>query len=254
MLQVVLRQAVRLGYLAIGLTYNNQTAVATRCLNNLTCFGSVRRNVFNGKDATAYSMVPQRDGVEHRLAALLSFLARHYRREGWGRFVRARQPIWTSIVLSGHSQGGGEAAFIATIRRVRGVVTLSSPLDTNLADRAATWLKTLHRGRTAVRRMVGFVHSNDPFYPRIVSDWTAMGLKRFGALTSVDTNLPPYRHSHALLSSIGLPSVPIAAHDSTAVDSATPKCRNGSPKYGRVWDYMLELAGGLRIRHGQAAC
>jgi hypothetical protein len=252
--KLFLRQAVSLGYLAIGLTYNNQTAVATRCLNDLACFGSLRRNVFDGADASAYSNVSRRDGVEHRLAALLSYLASHHPREGWGRFVRAGQPIWTSIVMSGHSQGGGEAAFIATIRRVRGVVTLSSPLDTNLSYRAATWVTTLHRGRTSIRRMVGFVHSEDPFYPRIIADWTAMGLKQLGAMTSVDTKPPPYRHTHELLSSAALPSVPLAAHDSTAVDSATPKCRNGSPEYAGVWDYMLELAGGLPISHAKAAC
>lgn len=245
--QLYLRQAVALGYRAIGLTYNNQTAVGTRCLNDLSCYGTVRQNVFDGEDGSVYSSLPPRDGVEHRLVALLRYLAARYPREGWGQFLARGAPRWRMIVLSGHSQGGGEAAFIGIQRSLRGVVTLSSPPDTNDAYQPATWVSQVNQGRTAIGRVVGFVHSGDPFYARIAADWTAMGLPSLGPLTLVDGTNPPYGTSHQLISSAPLPPVVLASHDSTAVDSATPLCPNGSPRYAPVWSYMLETAGALPL-------
>ncbi len=252
--QLFLRAAVSLGYHAIGLTYNNQTAVGARCLNDLSCFGTVRRNEFDGADPSAFISLPARDGIEHRLASLLSYLAAHYPREGWRHFLAHRLPNWRLIVMSGHSQGGGEAAFIGTIKPLRGVVSLSSPPDTNLSHIAATWVTGVPHGRTPIDRIVAFVHCGDPFYPRIIADWKAMRLGSLGPLLSVDGAAPPYRHTHELISSASLPPVILATHDSTAVDSATPSCPDGSPEYAPVWSYMLEVAGGLRVRASRKEC
>lgn len=249
-----LRRAVSLGYRAIGLTYDNQTAVGARCLDNLRCFGTVRWNVFDGSHPSAYSYLPPRDGIKDRLASLLAYLAARYPGEGWARFLRAGEPVWSSIVISGHSQGGGEAAFIGSVRRMRGVATLSSPPDTDLSHQPATWLASVAHGRTALDKFVGFVHSGDPFYSRIVADWNAMQLGSLGPLTSGDTTRSPYGHTHELISSAPLPPVILAAHDSTAVDTATPKCPDGSPEYAPVWGYMLEVSGGLPVRVGAAGC
>lgn len=252
--QMFLRRAVSLGYRAIGLSYDNQTAVGARCLNNLTCFGTVRWNAFDGSHRSAYSELPPSDGVAHRLGSLLGYLAARYPQEGWGRFLYAGRPVWSSIVISGHSQGGGEAAFIGTLRRLRGVVTLSSPPDTNLSHQPAIWLASVPHSPTALRRFAALVHSGDPFYPRILSDWNAMDLASLGPLTSIDTTPPPYGGAHQLVSSAPLPPAILAAHDSTAVDAATPKCGDGSSAYAPAWGYMLEVAGGLRVRGGAMEC
>lgn len=252
--QLFLRQAALLGFHAIGLQYNNQTAVGAKCLNSLRCFGTVRQNVFDGTDPTPRSAIPPRDGVEHRLSALLSYLVRRYPGEGWGQFLLGAVPRWGSIVISGHSQGGGEAAFIGAERGLSGVVTLSSPPDTDLHHQPATWVYGVPSGATPLARVVAFVHTRDPFYARIVADWGAMNLARFGSMTSVDSVAAPYDHSHQLISSAALPHVVLATHDSTAVDSATPRCPDGSPEYAPVWSYMLEVAGGLPQAAGQPAC
>jgi len=49
---------------------------------------------------------------------------------GGERFLSHGFPRYGSIVMAGHSQGGAEAAFVATQRTVAGVVMLSSPPDT----------------------------------------------------------------------------------------------------------------------------
>lgn len=249
-----LTRAVSLGYSAIGLTYDNETAVGARCLNNLGCFGEVRTNVFDGSDPSSYSDLPASDGVSSRLAALLSYLAARYPRAGWRRFLNGGEPAWGSIVMSGHSQGGGEAAFIGTLRRLRGVVALSSPPDTDLSHHPASWLSSVPSGPTPLRRMIVFVHSGDPFYARILADWRAMQLGSLGPPTSVDAAAPPYGGTHQLISSAALPQAVLATHDSTAVDAATPRCSDGTPEYAPVWDYMLEVAGGLPVPRAAAGC
>lgn len=249
-----LDEASLLGFHAIGLTYDNTVAVGTRCLNDLACYGEVRMNVFDGADPTAPTGVASLDGVEHRLVALLSTLARRYGHEGWGSFLSHGLPSYRSIVLSGHSQGGGEAALIATVRHVRGVVSLSSPPDTNDLHVAASWLSTVRTGRTPLDRYVAFVHVGDPFLPRIEADWAAMGLDTLGPVTSIDRRGPPYGRTHELISSALLPAVILATHDSTAVDQAQPLCPDGTSRYVPVWRYLLQVAGGLRVTPSRPGC
>ncbi|HEV3310650.1 MAG TPA: hypothetical protein VG815_09045 [Chloroflexota bacterium] len=252
--RLLLRQAAMEGFHVIGLTYNNQTAVGARCQDNLGCYGTVRHNIFDGSYRSTDSSLPPQDGVEHRLAAVVGYLTRHHHLEGWGQFVNGYLPVYARMVFGGHSQGGGEAAFIGSIRPLVGVVTFSSPPDTNSAHHAATWLTAVAHGRTPLGRYIAFVHSGDPFYPRIVADWQAMGLSRFGPITNVDSAGPPYGHSHQLLSSTALPHVVLASHDSTAVSNATPLCANGAPKYAPVWRTMLDVAAGLPVPSTAPGC
>jgi hypothetical protein len=252
--QLLLRQAVALGYHAIGLTYNNETAVGDRCLDNLACYGAVRQNVFNATEPSRWIALPADDGVQQRLAALLAYLARHYPAEGWARFLTGTVPQYASIVVGGHSQGGGEAAFAGSVQRVAGVITLSSPPDTDSSLRPATWVAGVPNGRTPLARYIAFVHVGDPFYPRIAADWAGMQLASLGPPVLVDATPAPYGHSHQLLSAARQPLVPLAAHDATAVDSATPLCPGGVPQYAPVWRTMLQVAGGLPVTASAAGC
>lgn len=250
----LLQTAAQLGYHAIGLTYDNQTAVGARCLNDLACYGQVRRNVFDGSDPGPASTVPPRDGIDNRLVALLGFLARRYPAEGWARFLRGGRVDYRLVVLGGHSQGGGEAAFIGALQALAGEVTLSSPPDTDSSHQPADWVRAVQTGRTPVSRIYAFVHYGDPFYPRIVADWAAMGLGAFGGPALVDTTAAPYGGAHELVSAAPLPAVLLATHDSTAVDSATPICPDGNPEYAPVWRAMLQEAGGLPVTTAPPGC
>ena len=157
--------------------------------------------------------------------------------------------------MSGHSQGGGEAVYIGMIKRLKGVVALSSPLDGNSSDQPASWVGGVPEGRTSVKRIVAFIHSGDPFENKIAADWTAMGL--WGTVTSVDGSAPPYGDSHRLYSSAPVAhphGAARAAHDSTAVDTVTPMCPNGSAEYAPVWGYALVTAGALRAKPPAPAC
>ena len=252
--EMFLTEAASLGFHVIGLTYDNATSIGSRCENDLSCYGTVRQNVFNGTDPSVYSQVEPEDGIEHRLVALLSYLGRRHRSQEWRAFLSGGLPDYAKTVFTGHSQGGGEAAFIGIERALAGVVSLSSPPDTNSADQAAPWLYDVPTGATRADGYYAFVHEGDPFYARITADWTAMGLDSMGPLTSVDTSGAPYNNSHELISSAPLPNVLLAAHDSTAVDDAQPLCPDGASMYVPVWRYLLQAAAGLPLSGPSGSC
>ena len=241
---LLVEAAARLGYHAIGLTYQNTQAVGELCKNDLTCYGTVRLDDFNGTDPSSFSDVAPDQSIAARLADLLSYLASKYPSEGWSPFLDGAQVNWGVTVVAGHSQGGGDAAFIAKVERTEGVVMLSSVVDSTSTSPpvAATYLTTGHL--TPLSRYVGFDHTGDPFYPKIRADWTALGLGGLGPAASMART----RNRNAL----AVPPAILATHDSTAVDSATPMCPDGTPEFAPVWRYMMQVAGGLPIVGGAA--
>jgi hypothetical protein len=251
-----LKEAASLGFAAIGLSYPNASSVKSRCANDLSCYGTVRANQFNGTKPSAASSVTPDDAVDFRLSALLKYLHRTQRSGPWGRFLSAGQVDWSRVVIGGHSQGGGEAAFIGTIQHIEGVLMLSAPVDsTNGAlPEPARYLSADHR--TPMNRYVGFDHTADPSHAKILTDWAALGLGRFGPAVSIDTARPPYLGSRQLVTSVSVPdhTVSNAPHDSTAVDLDTPLCPDGSPRFAPVWRYMLQVAGGLRVTRVSKDC
>jgi hypothetical protein len=245
------------GFLAVGLTYDNTQAVGRICGNDLDCYATVRQDDFDGSAPSGFADVAPADSIQSRLVDLLDFLANRHPGQGWARFVERGAPTWSKIVVAGHSQGGGDAAYIAKVRDVEGVVMLASDVDSSATSPplAATYLETGHL--TPLDRYVGFDHSADPFRDKIVTDWNALGLRSLGAPIMVDGTRPPFDHSHELLTSATVPPGPapsLATHDSTAVDGQTPTCPDGSPAFAPVWRYMMEVAGGLRITSGPAVC
>jgi hypothetical protein len=259
--QLFLQNAASIGFQSIGLQYDNQDSVGDTCSTNLACYGTVRQNKFDGTDPSSFSAIPVQDGVESRLAALLSYLTATYPGEGWGRYLTGSgQPRWGVIVLSGGSQGGGEAAFIGAEEPLSGEVLMSSPVDSNpVTDKSATWLSTVPTGQTPLSRISGFDHTGDTYRTPILGDWTTMGLDTVGPLTTVDTLPPPYGDAQELSSNAALPTIPgespgTIAHSSPDNDLATPLCPDGTPEYTPVWTYMLQVAGGLTRTSGQAGC
>jgi hypothetical protein len=255
--QDLLETAARTGFLAIGLTYDNSQAVGKICLDDLNCYTTVRQDDFDGSAPSSFADVSPANSIQSRVVDLLRYLAATHPSQGWDQFLDGSTPAWSKIVVSGHSQGGGDAAYIAKVRSVEGVVMLASDVDSTATSPpvAATYLTTGHL--TPLDRYVGFDHVDDPYHDKIVADWTALGLQSFGPATSVDGKSPPFGNSHQLVSAAAVPPGPapaLATHDSSAVDVQTPLCPDGSPAYAPVWRYMMQVAGGLPLTSGPMVC
>jgi hypothetical protein len=254
--ELILKEAASMGYAAIGLSYPNSTSVKSRCVDDGGCYAMARADEFNGSHPSAASSQSPENAVTFRLTSLLSYLRRKQPNRTWGKFLSAGTVDWPKVVIGGHSQGGGEAAYIGTVERTEGVLMLSAPEDATggTFPTPAPYLSASKR--TPSERFIGFDHTADPSHLEVTTDWSALGLGRFGDPVSVDSVGSPFRRSHQLMTSASVPdhTVSNAAHDSTAVDVDTPMCPDGSPLFAPVWRYMLQVAGGLPVSASRHSC
>lgn len=229
----ILREAARLGYLAVSVGYPNGSAVADLCGDDLDCYGEVRQEIIDGTDASSLVTVDAQNSILNRATKLLSYLDANYPDEGWGAFLSGSEVDFANVVVAGHSQGGGHAAFIAMTREVSRVVMFSSVVDASAASPPvpATWLTQLHV--TPADRYHGFLHTQDSAAPKIEAGWTALGV--IGAPTSVDASTP-LDGSHWLTTSIDVGL--FDSHNSVVTDLATPVEADG-PVFLGTWDYLL---------------
>jgi hypothetical protein len=224
----LLTAASRQGYHVLGLDYwNLGRTVASTCNRDAACYGDVQRNRFDGSSPVPQSRVAPQDSVLGRLVPALAYLRRQDPHGGWGRYTADGRIRWQDVVVAGHSQGGGEAAYIAHTHAVRGALLFGAPIVTD-GDVAATWLST--PGRTPASRVFAFDDSHDVFFPRITASWQRLGLgaprlvspttTRFTGHALVETL--PMRHAHLRVAS-----------DATPLDAA------GDPVFASAWSWML---------------
>jgi pimeloyl-ACP methyl ester carboxylesterase len=221
------------GFHVLALDYwNNGRSVQKTCGANATCYTDVQRNRLDGTHPTPFSSVNYENSIVDRFSDAIGHLTSRDPDGGWGRFAGPNGIDWRDIVVAGHSQGGGESAYIAHIHHVLGALMFSSPVDSdNGVD--ASWMA--HPGATPISRLYGFDDTGDVFSERIQASWNAMGLGVYGAPANVADGIPA--GAHLLISSAPL-GTPIQAHSLDITDE-TPHLANGQPMFESVWKWML---------------
>lgn len=250
----ILRAGASRGLHAVGINYQNQTAMGALCQfsPDPTCFWSARNHVIFGTGAPVpnQTLVSPADSVVNRLAKLILWLDTQHPAEGWGQYLLADKTIdWSKIVLAGHSQGGGHVGVLAKSVSLSRAVYFSSPEDWNgFTDSPANW--TLVRPNvTPSTKQYGFGSDRDTLVPNAhaFAHWDNLGLARPAA-----GPLPVEDASGALQSSrqlrTGLPANPdsvalgpaLRDHGITVLDTSTPVAASGKPLFdvNGVWSYL----------------
>lgn len=236
--QRFLAAALQDGYHVLGLDYwNLGRTLSGTCEADPHCYGQVQRNRFDGTQPSADSDVTPAGSIVSRFRDAIAYLDDHDPNGGWGRFVEPRRDIaWSDIVVAGHSQGGGEAAYIAHIRSVRGALMFSSPVE-SLGAAHAAWMD--HPGRTPVDRMYAIDDVADVFGPRIRGSWKVLGLDgTTGPFRTATAPPPTGTDPHAILTDLDFGD-PGQAHSRIVKDS-TPLDRDGAPEMLPLWQWMLQ--------------
>ncbi len=121
-------------YKVINLSYINQPAVARICKdenlkNDVDCTKKFRTQRVFGTQLT--SLIPDKpqDAIINRFTKLLLFLKENDKKGNWDLHLNGNTPNWESITVSGQSQGGGIAAFIAKKIKVNRIITFSGGWD-----------------------------------------------------------------------------------------------------------------------------
>lgn len=216
------------GFSVLGLDYpNGGPSLARSCGADMGCYGDMLANRYDGSDPTAFSDVRPAGAILDRLDDSLAYLRTHDPSGEWQRYEDGSRVRWGRLVLAGHSQGGGAAAYIAHVHRVRGVLMFSAPAE-SLDGHTAAWLSA--HSATPASRMWALDDVHDIYAARIRPSWSALGV-----LAGAPSRLP--EGAHGLLTTLPL-GTPGQAHD-RVVSDATPLGPGDRPVLEPVWRWML---------------
>lgn len=243
--QLISRHAADLGFHVINLRYPNDEAVNLLCrdADDPACYEQVRLEIIDGTERSDLVDVDHTDSIENRLVKLLQYLHNQFPTEGWGQYLDDQnEPGWASIVVGGHSQGGGHAGILGKIHAVARVVMFAAIDYDASGDEVAAWIR--QPGATPPSAYYGLGHERDSLVllSRLVPGWEAYGMDPFGPVTSVDTQPPPYGNSHMLMTNAnpkpGFQSLS-PYHNSMVVDVETPLTQHGNLVFAETWTYLL---------------
>jgi len=236
----IIKEIALLGYPSIGLRYPNSWSLQDLCGNDGLCFGKIRQEIQFGDNLSDKVNINFSNSLQNRLIKLLIYLSQtRNSTEGWNTFLKkdcTECPYyitWNTVIVSGHGDGGSQAAFIASNFSVARVVMLSSPLDF-INNLPVPWEGT---HQTPSNRYFGFVHSRETACFGILKIWNIFDMNKFGWIADGPSREFPFLNTHQLCSSLN-PIFGFAFHESTGIDSATP-ITNGVPTYLPIWKYLL---------------
>jgi len=132
--------AAESGNHVLALAYRSDRAVAEMCGPRPDCYAATRSTQLTGVFQTgadaSLADIRQDEGVIPRLDGALRALDASRPGAGWSTFIgdagasaAADRIAWQRIIVSGHSQGGGHAAYLGKLFPVLRVVQFSSTCD-----------------------------------------------------------------------------------------------------------------------------
>ena len=237
--RLIIQQAAKLGYHAINLRYPNTQTIGGLCRlsNNLDCHEQARQAIIHGSHPTNDIQISRANSITNRLVKLLIYLYEKHPEDSWLQYLQGLTINWDSIILAGHSQGGGHAAMIAKNNRVARVIMFSAPSDySKTRQTPAPWL--LKDSATPTNRYYGFAHAQENGIERIVQAWQLLGMNNYGAVVNIDHQPFPYHNAHQLVTNVQIKQLK-KRHGSVVVDAVTPKHKNGQPLFHEVWSYLI---------------
>jgi hypothetical protein len=247
--QRLLDEAARMGFHVLGLEYPsvgddaNSSMVVQVCNRDPdpACHGEVRATRIYGGEARGVS-VTSANAIMNRLVRALTYLGQQHPDEGWDAFLVDGRVDWSRVVVGGHSQGGGMAAYLAKQHEVARVAMFSGPSDFALAARGyASWLA--QPSATPLERYFGLVHAEERAASSMLGAYAVLGLARFGEPVTLNGADAPPPQAHMLVVTLPHRAPSVAAldpyHGSTAVDGVTPLDASGRPAYAPAWAALL---------------
>jgi hypothetical protein len=236
---VLMEEAARSGLHAISLSYMHRFAVNLEICpyqNDPDCHEKIRKEIIYGEDALESLQISRTNSVVNRLVKLLQYLDAEHPDEGWGRFVADDGgPLWSSIVISGHSQGGGHATMIAKDHSVARLVIFAWADVSQGA--LAPWIRPPFA--TPPEDCYAFEHDGDRGVRARRYMWQVLGMTEFGPEVDVDAAKPPYGNSRTLSTRL-TPPANSTPHRMVAGND-TPLHEDGTPVLRDVWRYLLNV-------------
>jgi hypothetical protein len=233
--RMILREGAARGVRSIGLRYPNNWMVVDFCGNNAACYEQFRLEVIDGIDRTSTIDISPANAITNRLVKLLQYLDANHPAQGWGQFLAGGEPRWDSIVIAGHSQGGGYANMLGREEAMAGVMLIAAACD-RANGQPAPWQAAPRQ--TPAANYFSFIHKKDTLaFPDPCLNLIGVP----GAPVDADVTPPPYNHSNRLTTD-RLPQTGSyeQAHLAVVIDLSVPLRTDGTPYYDETWTYMME--------------
>ena len=234
--------AADLGYHVVNLMYPDDIA-ASICAgdNNPQAFEEFRMTLIAGGQSKHIS-IAHADCIENRLAKLLLYLHTKQPKEGWSQFSNEDGTVkWSTVAVTGQSQGGGHAALIGIKHRVARVICTGAPKDySKRLEAPAAWYALESATPKACFFTFNHVQDLKACTPRqLLMNLTALKLDAFGPPVDVTKEDAPYRHTRILMTSY--PSVAIEGPNSKGAKIAHTSviASANASRWQKVWTYML---------------
>ncbi len=228
------------GFKAINLKYPNNIAAVSTCADSedAGCFEAYREEIIFGIDSHSELEVDENNCIINRIEKLLSHLDANFPAENWGDFLSTSGDInWSNIIVSGHSQGGGHAAFLAKGFELNRALMFAAPNDySDFFSAPANWVSA--PGMTANSNYFAFgnLFDNVVDFDKQFQIWEDMNLLMETDSTDVDNAFCNYNNSNVLYTLSSFSS----NHSNMIIDAATPLAA-GIPVFTPVWEYMLGI-------------
>ncbi len=235
------------GYHVIVLEYPNRVAAKSACAKSARtrCYHDFRLEILEGKDYSQEVDIKPADGIENRLSKLLLHLQKTFPNQGWEQFLTNQQSDWTKMVLAGHSQGGGHAIFISTLKPVLRAIGFAAPNDySEYFNQPAPW--TGMPSVTPPTAQYVFLNLQDDVVPfeQQYASCKNLGLTTAGDSISVDRDTVNFTSSHILYTQrtkAGLGG----NHSLMIRDANTPLDADDLPIFLPEWKYLLGIKDSL---------
>ncbi|HMH23077.1 MAG TPA: hypothetical protein VK563_14935 [Puia sp.] len=223
-----------MGFPVISLDYENNI-ITTTCSNSKdsSCFNGFRQEIVFGTPVSSVVDVDSVNSIYHRLQQFMFWLVQHYPQQGWDEYIKDSTIQWEKIVVGGHSQGAGHAAYLGKRFKVDRVLIFSGPQDyLSYYHTPASWLSD--SSQTGLSRYFAFLHTQDPydFLKQRINCETLMQLKNTDQVPAgepdtlmVAPDSPIKRGKHIMV---------------TDIPGGNPHGSTLDPRFRQVFEYMLE--------------
>lgn len=268
-------------YLSSGDSFRNGKCALLATLDEqVECLDEQHKDAIDGGNYGATTLKPDNspfwgevlpeNALKRRLGDLVARLHVLYPTEGWNAFYQAdgmiNMPVWKNMIVSGHSQGAGHAAYLSKTEQLHGAVMISGPQDECIGcpDGTTFWIDEEPQESNVDSFYTALGHGSEPLFPQMKDNW--MRMKAADPSMNWDTAEPSNvgfalktEYSDACITPLQT-DVKFAAtstcggkeHCSTAIDDTVPflELSDGSSKYyvyeASVWPALLEGANHAR--------
>lgn len=240
--QLFLELAASMGFHVMSLKYPNNVAAKSACGNSedMNCFQKFRNEIIYGEDSSDEVEVDSTNSIVNRLQKLLAYLHQNYPNDQWDLFLDKGEIVWKNTIVSGHSQGGVHAAFMAQMHEVKRVLMFASPNDYSAHfNQSAPWIN--QNFATPMERFFAFGNYFDEVvdFAEQFEVWESMNLLAIQDSVLVDGQSPPYNNAQVLYTKIQLEGS--SNHSNMIIDNILPLDEDNQPIFKDVWQYLLTL-------------